>query len=264
MLNPSTLSVSAAANRALQAVGETTAASEWLDRGTWAIQAALKHWDNQGLWDWRAFTYTVETPPATASASTGWGHVSISGIAPKAIYNVRYLSPGLTAARTMKYLSKRRLDRADPLNMSTVDVVNAAWTGAAFSATSGEPYFWTFYWGNALNSIVLLSQPSATGGATEISYYDHITSSATGTATLGVPAQFEDYIIAQAAYRLLLDKGDRPDRINEYKQYWVNGLEQAKIDHSVQPDEDYVILPQSEDQRLIMDPLSPNDYMYGY
>lgn len=251
MLNLSNQTLSQMSDLALQAIGATTADTPLTARGEWAIKAALKHWDNSTLWDW-----TLST--ATASSTPGEAFRMPADV--KALYNVRFTDG--TDWYTSYALSQRRLDRADIKH--TYDI-------GKFSGTNEQgwpPYSYHLGLSYAVNDSgqgLLVPLPAVNRNATAgFTYYRHLTMPTYSSASVDIPAVYEDYIVAMASYRLLLNKGDRSDRMAEYRAYAMGGLAEAIKEHGKKPDEETILIPNSEDARLYIDWVNPTDYALGY
>lgn len=173
----------------------------------------------------------------------------------KAIYNVRFTDG--TDWYTSYSLAQRRLDRYDIKH--TYDI-------GKFTGTNEQgwpPY--SYHLGMAYNSNQLVPIPAVNRNTTAgFTYYRHLTMPSASSVAIDIPAVYEDYIVALASYRLLLNKGDRTDRLQEYKGYALGGLQEAIQEHGKKPDEELVLVPNSEDSRLMLDWLKPTDYMLGY
>lgn len=215
--------------------------TDWLTRADRAIQAACKHFNNAGDWDFlRTTASDISVISGTSDYSvpndtSGYPHLIF-----KRPYDVRLVGGN---ARILYPMDLRLYDQVD-------------WT-----QSGGVPCYYTTFTTASAGTIRLIPSPTV-NDTLRIKYYRRISIPTTVAQPLDVPEGYEEYLLAWASAFLLATKGQYGDRQAFWLNYANNGLATMKRDQEDNPDREDVILPPPMAPGLQYNPNSVWPYLY--
>lgn len=209
----SSITFSQAKSRVADTAGASSSTAE-LTRAGYAVQAAFQDWNNDEAWAFLGKSSTALT--VTSGAAT-------------LPTDFKYMYGGIITNTNQPLY---------PISQALMDI-------ATFAGSVGTPAFYSLFKGGLAGSYQIKITPTPTDGSTiTLNYHRSMAIPTADSDVLDIPQDYENYLLAEAKYLYLLDKGGEPERAAGWKDYYESGKRKAIMAESRRPQESKLLIPE--------------------